>query len=297
MNIWRDKKWGPMLLKEIFRPFDSKDYIFELKFDGHRAIVFASPKKVIICNRHQQDISFLYPELQGIKNIVKENTIFDGEIVMFANGNPSFSRLQKRAHLKTKNKIQLQSEENPVVFICFDILFKKKDITSLPLLERKKILENFNENDVFVKNKFIDTDGKKLFSYVKKKGLEGIVAKRKDSTYLVNSRTENWIKIKNLKREAFYIGGYIERENSFVISLLLGEYKKEKLYFVGKVTLAKKQPLYKKILASKKQKTSSFTNYHEEGIFIAPTFKCQIIYLERTENNHLRQPVYQNEDV
>ena len=104
INIWKNRKWVPMLLKEQYEPFDSKDYIYELKFDGNRAVIFASPNKVVIQNRHKQDISYVYPELQKIKNLVTKDTIFDGEIVMFQDGAPSFSKLQERAHLKNKAK-------------------------------------------------------------------------------------------------------------------------------------------------------------------------------------------------
>ena len=104
MSLW-NKPFTPMLLKEIAKPFNSKDYLFELKYDGERALIFASPHKVIIKNRHNDDITSIFPELQTIKDIIKTKTIFDGEIVSFSKGYPSFSLLQQRAHLKNKIRI------------------------------------------------------------------------------------------------------------------------------------------------------------------------------------------------
>ena len=294
MNIWTNHNWKPMLLKQVEKPFDSKDHIFELKFDGIRAVIFASPKKVIVQSRNKVDISSLFPELQSIKKLVKNDTIFDGEIVAFKDGLPSFSKLQERNHLKNSYKITKESEENPIVFVCFDILYDKKDITNLTLLERKDILKKFKENEYFLKNKFIDTYGKDFFKEIKKKHLEGIIAKRKDSTYKINTRSDVWLKIKNLNIDNFFIGGYIKSNKTNIISLLLGEIRNDSLYYVGKVSLHENNKLYPKILKQKEINNNPFINYKGKGIFIKPNITCNILYLERTKNKHLRQPIYKD---
>ena len=176
MNIWKNKKFSPMLLEEIEKPFNSKDYIFELKFDGQRAIVFASPSKVIIKSRNYYDITHLYPELQSIKNIVNKNVIFDGEIVVFDNNKPSFQKLQERFRLKNENTIKTYSEKMKVEFVCFDILYENKDLTNLDLMKRKEILSKYTDNDVFIKNKYVEEKGIDLFKRVVKLGLEGIIS-------------------------------------------------------------------------------------------------------------------------
>ena len=295
MNIWKNKNWSPMLLQEIDKPFNSKDYIFELKFDGQRAIVFASPNEVIIKSRNYHDITYLYPELQSIKNLVNKNVIFDGEIVVFDNNKPSFQKLQERFRLKNKNTIKAYSEKMKVEFVCFDIIYEDKDLTNLDLMQRKEILSKYKDNDVFIKNKYIDEKGVDLFKKVVKLDLEGIIAKKKDSKYIINDRNYNWIKIKNLKSENFYICGYNEKKGSNVVSLLLGEIKNNKYYFVGKVSMAKKRELYNKIKKLNVKKKSPFIDYNEEGNYITPKFKCKIKYLERTKSNHLRQPIFISE--
>ena len=295
MNIWKNKKWGPMLLQEIEKPFNSKDYIFEIKFDGQRAIVFASPTKIIVKSRNYYDITHLYPELQSIKNIVKKNVIFDGEIVMFDNNKPSFQKLQERFRLKNENTIKTYSEKMKVEFVCFDILYEDKDLTNLDLMQRKEILSKYKDNDVFIKNKYIDENGIDLFKKVVKLGLEGIIAKKKDSKYIINDRNYNWIKIKNLKSGNFYICGYNEKKNSNVVSLILGEIKNKKMKFVGKVSMAKKKEFYQKLKKLKHTNKSPFEDYDEKNNYVTPKYKCKIKYLERTKSNHLRQPIFISE--
>ena len=129
-NLYKNPNFGPMLLSEVKKPFDDQDYLFELKYDGIRALIFASPKEVIIKSRNNYDITYLYPELQSIKNIVKTKCIFDGEIVLMENDSPSFLALQKRANLKQKNKIFEQSQTNPVIFMVFDILYENKNLVN-----------------------------------------------------------------------------------------------------------------------------------------------------------------------
>ena len=291
IDLFKNRNYQPMLLKEIEKPFNSKEYYFEVKFDGERALLFVSCNSVIIKTRNNIDVTFKYPELQSIKNIVTKPTVFDGEIVAFDDGRPSFSKLSERAHLQDISKIKNQSITNPITFICFDILYLNKNLIDLPLQERKALLNKFPDTDVFIKNIYLLENGKELFQKIKKLNLEGIVAKKIDSPYLINERSNNWLKIKNLKREEFFIGGYQEKESNYVISLYLGEYIEKKLYFVGKVTLSKKNSLYQKVLHQEKQAISPFYDYQGDFIFLKPNLKCFVTYLERTKSNHLRQPI------
>ncbi len=291
IDLFQNKKWQPMLLKEIAKPFNSAEYYFELKFDGERAILFVTPDKIIVKTRNSNDVAFKFPELESIKTIVSKPTIFDGEIVCFVNGKPSFSKLSERSHLKDASKIKYQSIKNPLTFICFDILYENKNLVELPLKKRKEILNNYPNTDVFIKNKYIVQNGKKLFQNVKSMNLEGIIAKKIDSPYLINERSAYWLKIKNLKREQFYIIGYKEKQSKYVISLYLAEKKDNKFFFVGKATLAKKSHLYQQLLLQPKINKSPCLNLKEKFIYLKPTLKCFVSYLEKTPNNHLRQPI------
>ena len=288
MSLW-NKDIKPMLLGEVEEVFDSKEYLYEVKYDGIRVLVFVSKDKVVIRSRYGIDITGLFPEMKVLCKMVKGNVIFDGEIIMLDNNKVSFSKLQKRIHLKNKKTIEFLSKTNPIIFICFDVIYEGKDLINLSLLERKYVLSNYKDNDVFIKSTYVIGDGTKLFNAIKKLDMEGIVAKKINSKYLVNERSDNWLKIKNYKSGDFIILGYINKEESHVISLVLGEYLNKKIVYVGKVILGKKRSLADKILKMKKSKAVVKIK-DKDVIYIKPEIKCLIKYLERTENGLLRQP-------
>lgn len=288
MSLW-NKDIKPMLLGEVEEVFDSKEYLYEVKYDGIRVLVFVSKDKVVIRSRYGIDITGLFPEMMVLCKMVKGNVIFDGEIIMLDNNKVSFSKLQKRIHLKNKKTIEFLSKTNPVIFICFDVIYEGKDLINLSLLERKDVLSNYKDNDVFIKSTYVIGAGTKLFNAIKKLDMEGIVAKKINSKYLVNERSDNWLKIKNYKSGDFIILGYINKEESHVISLVLGERLNKKIVYVGKVILGKKRNLADKILKMKKSKAVVKIK-DKDVIYIKPEIKCLIKYLERTENGLLRQP-------
>ncbi len=292
MSIWTNRDFKPMLLKQIYKPFNDKDFIYEIKFDGHRALIFVNNKSILIQSRNRKDVTYLYPELKSIKELVNKNVIFDGEIICESDGKPSFRNLQKRSHLKNKTQIKKEMMNNPVKFIVFDILYENKDITNLSLIKRKEILSKYKDTDVFIKSKYIEEKGIELFKKIKKLNLEGIVCKDINGKYHINKRTYDFIKIKNIERDEFYIGGYVENKNN-TVSLLLGEYNKDKFMYAGKVIMNKDKKLYKKIKSKRKSK-NYFIDYKKEGIFIKPELTCFVEYQERTKSNHLRHSIYKD---
>ncbi len=289
MSIYDNRNFKPMLLKEIDKPFDSKDYIFEIKYDGIRSLCFANNKEIKFMSRNNKDLTNLYPELVSIKDNINNNVIFDGEIIALdSKGNPSFSKLQERSHLKDKTKISIASENNPVYYMVFDIIYENKDITDLSLMKRKKILNKYPDTEYFIKTMYVDTTGIKLFKEIKKRNLEGIVAKEKNSTYHINKRTDDFIKIKNIKRDEFIIIGY--KINEMNISLYLGE-EKDTTQYVGKCSLSLNRSEAKKILSMKSSK-KSFIDIDEEIIYLKDRIYCYITYTDKTKNNTLRHPVF-----
>ena len=288
MNLWKNRNFTPMLLKEIDKPFNSKKYYYELKYDGYRALIFVNKNEIYIQSRNKNDITFLYPELSNIKKIVNKNVIFDGEIVIFENNKPSFNKISKRSKLKNKNIIKKESINNPVIFIAFDILYENKDLTNLSLIERKKILEKYQDTDFFIKSKVYLKNGIKLYNFVKKNNLEGIVIKDINGLYHINKRTSDFIKVKNIKSDNFFIAGYINN-NKYTSSLVLCEKYNNDYIYVGKVLISKKNNIYEKILNIKKCK--NYLKIENNDItFIKPILSCKINYLERTKNGHLRHP-------
>ena len=136
--------------------------------------------------------------------------------------------------------------------------------------------------------------GIKLFDTVCKMDLEGIVAKLKDGKYYINKRTDDFIKIKNIQRDEFLIGGYEKKKNG-ILSLALGEYSDDRkiFHFVGKVSIGKKISIYNKVLKLKETK-NYFNDFNEDIFFVKPVITCHVAYLERTKGNHLRHPVFKD---
>lgn len=292
MNLYEDKNITPMLLSESNKPFNDKNYLCELKFDGTRALIFVEPNKILIKNRKGNILNEVFPELLDITKLVKNKCIFDGEIIVISDNKPSFKNLQKRMGLKNIKKINLIKEKYPVTFICFDILYDKKDLTNLNIIERKKYLEKYEDNDIFIKTKYYLNEGIKLFKFAKKTNLEGIVAKEINSKYEFNMRSKKWIKIKNLKDEDFYIGGYKDDNIGSLASLILGENSNNKFIYIGNVSIGKNNPEFKIIKECNLIKNCSFDGFKEKGFkFINPTLKCTIKFTEKTKGNSLRHPI------
>lgn len=293
MNIWSNRTWKPMLLIEVDKPFNDPDYYFEIKFDGIRAKCFVTKNEIQILSRNNQDLTSYFPELKDLTKLVNDKVIFDGELVAFNNLKPSFKDIMMRIRIKNKTRIATEASNNPIVFVAFDILYKNKDLTTLPLKKRKEILNKYPDKEVFTKTKYIESDGVRLFKEIKKLNLEGIVAKKIESPYHINKRTNDFIKIKNLHIDDFYIGGFEYKKND-IISLALGEIRENKFNYVGKVAISKKKSIYKDIINTRESKKNYFSNFSEEIHYLKPTIKIRIEYLEKTKSGMLRHPKYKD---
>lgn len=284
----------PMLLKEKSKPFDDEECIFELKFDGIRSTMHVSKDVFRIYTRRGVDVTSQFPELESIRGLVEKKVIFDGEIVAFEEGSPNFSKLSRRNRLKDKKKIDEEAKRNPVYFVAFDILYEDEPLVDLPLIKRKKILDKYPSRDSFMKTEYIEKEGMNLFSKVKEAGLEGIVAKKKDSIYEIGTRSFNWIKVKNFKKGVFFVGGWVD--NKIKCSLLLGEYQNKKFNFVGKVSIPRTSKLYRKLRETKAKDKTPFGDYDERNMrYLSPKIRVEVSYMERTPGGNLRQPVFKRE--
>ena len=273
----------PMLLEEVSEPFNDKNFLYEIKFDGIRALIYVSKNSFKILSRNGTNLTNKYPELKKIQKLVgNHEIIFDGEIIATEGALPSFSLLQKRNRVKRVSSDIMN--DIPVYFIVFDILYDNVDLTNLSLDKRKKILGQYPDNSVFIKSR-IYSDGLSLFKMVKKIGLEGIVAKKRKSIYLFGKRTSDWVKVKNIHVDNFIVHGYLEKTNTY--SLLLGEYKNNKLKYVGKVSVNKSHEVMNTLKKMKKI-NNQFVNFDEKATYIIPVKTVRIHYLERTKFDMLR---------
>lgn len=265
-----------------------KDYIYEPKLDGIRAICYVSSKGIKLISRNGIDITHQFPEFKFHRNIKARECVIDGEIVAYSKkGHPDFNLLQNRAISGV-----------PASFVVFDILEKNgESLTDFPLLARKKILESTVKDGNGLEVIAHSIDGKKLWKYAKKYHLEGVIAKKADETYYSGKRVNHWIKIKFTKELECVIIGFTQ-EKRHVSSLALGLYQRGKLYYVGKVGTGFSEQdvadLYKKfqtVLAKKSYAVNAETA--AKGIiWIRPKFVADIKYFQMTRDKRLRGPVY-----
>ena len=286
MSLW-NKEIRPMLLEKKDIPFNDKDYIFEIKYDGIRSLIYVSKNRVVVKNRNGVDITDKFLEFKDLNKHIKGNVILDGEIIAFQDGKISFSKVIQRLNLKNKKTSEYLSETNPSLFVCFDILFLNKDLTNLSLIKRKEILNKFKDTNNFVKSKYVHNKGVELFNIVKKMNMEGIVAKRKDSKYEINQRSSSWLKIKNYHLKEFIIIGYINKEKNLI--LLLGTLKNKKIIYSGKVSLSKKNSLANEVLNLPILKIT-YPIKDDNAVYVEPKLKCLVGYLKSKECPLLRHP-------
>jgi ATP-dependent DNA ligase len=293
MDLFEEKAIKPMLIKDMLEPFNSPDYIYELKLDGIRCIAYLDQTGTDLRNKRNVLLLPKFPELSNIHEQVKERCILDGELIIFKKGVPDFFELQRRTLMSDRFKIQLSASQFPASYVAYDILYQgNRQLTDLPLLERKKLLEGIIvENAKLAVSRFIPEKGIELFHLAKQQNLEGVIAKVKDSKYFFDKRTKDWIKFKFLADKDFVVCGYIPKEKGMT-SIILGQYRGNELLYKGHVTLGVPSNFAaeyhcRKSIGSPFRLTPSG---NEEAIWLEPKLVCIVQYMPN-EKGMLRQPV------
>ncbi len=229
-----------MLASTGERPFSSKEWLFEIKYDGVRALASRKDKDMELYGRSGQVITARYPEVaRALRALPVERFVLDGEIVALdESGRPSFQRLQQRMHLTNTFDIERARAIVPVSGIFFDCLaLEERDLRSLSLVERKEYLKLLIPARGIVQYcDYILEHGEAFFEAASEQRLEGIIAKKVDSPYMAG-RSNAWIKLKWQRRQEFVIGGYTQPKGSreYFGSLHLGLYEGGRLVYVSKV--------------------------------------------------------------
>jgi len=220
----------PMLATLTDKPFDSDDWLYEIKWDGYRAVAFLDGKSMRLVSRNQNDFTAAYPELRDLPSLVKARTaILDGEIVALDDGGrSSFSLMQQRTGVaEGGRRIRQTRDDIPIAYYVFDLLYLDGyDLMQADLQQRKRLLQSVLTTGELVRysDHYIGR-GTALLDAAAQRGLEGIVAKHATSCY-EQKRSREWLKIKIVRRQECVIGGYTDprgsRENFG--SLVLGLY-------------------------------------------------------------------------
>ncbi len=227
-----------MLATSVEKPFDSPEWLFEIKWDGYRAIAFIEEGKVRLVSRNQNDLTAQFSELRDLPKFVKAKTaILDGEIVALDDaGRSSFSLMQQRTGIRKGGRRVAGRADVPALYYAFDLIYLDGfDLRHVPLKERKEILAKMISSSEILRYSDHFDQGLALFEAAKQQGLEGILAKMRASHY-EERRSHEWQKIKITQTVDCVIGGYTDPEGSreYFGSLVLGLYdKKGRLIHVG----------------------------------------------------------------
>lgn len=281
-----------MLATLVADPFDDPDWLFEIKWDGYRALCTIEEDSFSLVSRNGLDMLRRFPELDELANAFASlPVVVDGEIVSLdAEGRSSFQRLQ-------------ESQKKPagLTYAAFDLLYADgTDLRSKPLEERKALLERLiRSDDLVLYSKHILGKGTALYDVAQKQQLEGIIGKRRDSTYQ-ERRSRDWVKIKTGHEQEFVVGGWTEPKGSRsgFGALLLGVYHKGTLRYVGSVgtgfTVKMLGDLSKRLRAIER-KTSPFVNAVDANApkhWVSPELVVEVRFSEWTRDGYLRQPAY-----
>ncbi|HWH31300.1 MAG TPA: non-homologous end-joining DNA ligase, partial [Egibacteraceae bacterium] len=300
----------PMLATLTERPFDDPKWLFEVKWDGVRAIATVMrPTQgqdgwTRLVSRLGNDVSAGYPELEGLwERVLARGAVLDGEIVAFdERGNPSFQRLQRRMHVRGAALERLRRQV-PVTYVAFDLLWcDGESLLDRPLQERLARLE-----DVLVpgthaqRSEAIAEHGLALYDAARERGLEGVIAKRLDSRYQPGRRSRDWLKLKVRRRVDCVIAGWLPGEGARARlgSLLLGMWEGDRLRYVGKVGTGFDQAELERLRALLDERATderpfakAAPNPPRPSKWARPELVCTVEYAEVTEGGQLRAPSY-----
>jgi bifunctional non-homologous end joining protein LigD len=292
----------PMECRRVAKLPEGKDWVYEIKQDGYRAVALIDGSSVMLYSMSGQDYSSQFRQIVfALQTLRQGNRVLDGEIVALdENGRANFQELQNR-----------RTSRRPIVYYVFDVLHQNgRDTLGLPLDERRKMLGAMGAHfagPIRVNPQF-RTKLAPLIQQVKSLGLEGVVAKRCNSIYIPGKVSEAWQKHRfNLEAE-FVIGGYVAQGTN-VSSIIVGEYRGKDLFYVKRVAAGFAPHLCEEVLRELKPLATSkcpFVNLPEPNrsghgltaekmkgcVWTKPERRCELEFVERTHSGRLRHALF-----
>ncbi len=279
---------NPMLAMAAAKPFKDDNWLFEIKWDGYRAIA-ETGKNVRLYSRNNKSLAERFPEVVQALKKLEFDAVLDGEIVVLdRHGKPDFQ--------------QLQNSRGRAVYCVFDIIYYQgRDLTSWELAKRKDLLEGLLPKDRHIKyTDHIKGDGVSFFRAAQKQGLEGIMAKDARSHYLPGVRSKSWLKLKVRVTQDCVIAGFTEPRGSrqYFGSLVLGAYKNGKLVYVGHsgggFSGLDIKEVYDRLRPLKSKENPYKTKLPEAGpiTWLKPRLVCEVAFTEWTREGIMRQPIF-----
>ncbi len=295
------EKLEPMLAHLADKPFSDAQWLFEIKWDGWRALAWIRKGRLELRSRAGRVITPQYPELAELPEHVDcEEALLDGEIVVLEpDGKSSFERLQQRMNMSKPS--EKQQRENPVMLYLFDLLYLDGyDLRETPLAQRKRLLhQRLSPGGPFRYSDHMVEKGKELYELAKAQGLEGIIGKHAESAYS-SKRSTAWLKFKITQELDAVVGGWTEPRGSRMNfgALLLGLYDGKALKFIGGVGSGFDEEKLGGIFAKLKplgRERCPFDvtpQYKEKCYWVEPKLVARVRYGEWTGEGHIRHPVF-----
>lgn len=289
------KPWlvKPMLCTLVDKPFDGDGWLFEVKWDGYRAIGAKHGSDITLYSRATTDFKEHYPPVVEALHELNHDVVLDGEIVVIDDdGTPHFEWLQQWRKVP----------QGTLAYYVFDILWcDGHDIRDMPLVERKALLQKIIPKKSTIRySDHVESDGIALFEQMRSRRLEGIVAKKSQSTYHEHDRGSSWLKIKTHQRQEVVIGGFTEPRGSrsYLGALVVGVYDGGDFIYVGHsgggIPDSQRKQLRQK-LEKLERKTSPFKVEPKPNApvhWVKPELVCEMNFAEWTKDGSMRQPKF-----
>lgn len=299
-------RFRPMLAERAPGPFDNEDWVFEVKWDGYRALAYIGDE-VYLDSRNGKPLLPAFPGLAAVRTCLRCNSaLLDGEIVAFRAGRVDFS--------------YLRSSPEQVVFVAFDILFLDGEVTvDMPLFRRLELLRSVvvSGGDALVVSSVVVGEGKSLFAWVVEQGMEGMMAKERHGRYAPGRRSGSWLKIRNYREGRFWVVGFLPSPGRSLGSLVLADKVGGTYSIVGRVSSGLNREYEEALLdvlepvhldASSQEaaggklwsmEKASFMNAllprdRSRITWVVPYFGVEVSYTEMTPDKRLRHPVFKD---
>jgi bifunctional non-homologous end joining protein LigD len=295
----------PMLARLGGLPPDDGRWAFEIKWDGVRALAYSEPGRLRFESRNLHEITSRYPELARLNRALSSHrAVLDGEIVAFdADGRPSFELLQRRMHIGSEAQARRLARDAPVTYVIFDLLWLDgRSLMPLPYAERREHLAALELNgERWQCPDHVVGRGEAVLAASAAQGLEGVLAKRLDCPYEPGRRSHGWVKVKNVDRQEFVIGGWMPgegRRRERIGALLLGVRDDGILRYVGRVGTGfteRELDRLSALLAPLERERSPFgagPRVPRGAVYCEPQLVAEVEFREWTREGVLRAPSY-----
>lgn len=299
------KNLVPMLATLVDKPFEEEGWLYEIKWDGYRAIAYCNGNKVHLSSRNNKSFDEKFYPVHKALSELGFKAVLDGEVIVQGDsGIANFGNLQN-----------WRSEaDGELKYYVFDILWLDgNSLLELPLTERRELLRDLlPENDTVFLSENFNVSGLEFYKTAAKMGLEGIMAKKADSLYTPNLRSKEWLKIKTNQRQEVVIGGFTKNDDTSKAfsALLVGVYENSKLNYIGKIGTGFSDKTQREMLQQFKPlitKTIPFASEpdinkpsrfqpdppHARATWLKPKLVCEVSFTEITSDGVMRHPSFE----